>query len=184
MLGLVKDPQMTNVWVDLIAQWVHVLAATFWFGSTPFVTFVLMPVVSGLPADVQVGIGERLEPAESRVLRPAAVVTIVTGILRGTVWGPIRSVHYAVSTTYGITWIVALVGTLAIFVFAELLILPNTRRLREVAGSSPAEPDARGGSNRSADQLLATLKWASIVELGGFFGILTCMMVLPFSERL
>jgi len=172
---------MTNVWVEGITEWVHVFAATFWFGSTLFVTFVLMPVVSGLPSDVQIGIGERLEPAESRVLRPAAVVTIVTGILRGTVFGQIRSVHYALSTTYGITWIIALVGTTAIFVFAEVLILPNTRRLREVGGTSSAEPDARAGWNSSADQLLAKLKWASIVELGGFFGVLTCMIVLAFA---
>lgn len=152
-------------WLGTV-QWLHVLLGIFWFGSTLYINLVFIPAVLPLSREKQQEIAARISPLTTRVLRPTAILVIALGIVRGTVLGPIHSVQDVFSTTYGVTWFVALVGALALFTFIEVVFDPDIRRLN--TAKTEAEYDAT----------LGRVKILSVVELIGFFAIFTCMILL------
>jgi hypothetical protein len=78
-------------------------------------------------------------------------------------------VQDAVSTPYGRTWLVALIGALALFAFIEVVLDPAVRRLN--TATTDAEFDAR----------LGRVSALSVVELIGFLAIFTCMILMRFG---
>ena len=152
-------------WLGTV-QWLHVLLGIFWFGSTLYINLVFIPAVLPLSREKQQEIAARISPLTTRVLRPTAILVIALGIVRGTVLGPIHSVQDVFSTTYGVTWFVALVGALALFTFIEVVFDPDIRRLN--TAKTEVEYEAT----------LGRVKILSVVELIGFFAIFTCMILL------
>ena len=70
------------VWLEASVQGLHILFATFWFGSTLFTDFVLMPAVMGMSPAGQRELGQRIGPITARLEPRAAGATIVLGALR------------------------------------------------------------------------------------------------------
>src|SRR4029079_6901884 len=79
------------------------------------------------------------------VYRVVAPLIIVLGFLRGTVFGPIKNLD-ALTTAYGITWLVALVVTIALYRFAFTTYERALRALTTVPlaadGTAPPEGEA------------------------------------------
>ena len=113
------------------------MAGIAWFGAVIYNDFILIPGLMKLPVDQQRAAGEAVGAQATKVIVPAAIAVIVLGIIRGTVFGPIRSVDALFGTAYGLTWLVAL--AVACLTFSGLL--GHRRR-------DPAVQCARSGSGR------------------------------------
>jgi uncharacterized membrane protein len=153
----------------IIVQWLHVLLGILWFGSTLYINLILIPAVLPLPRAKQQEIAAQVSPLTTRVLRPTAILVIVLGFIRGTFLGQIHSVHDVFSTAYGVTWLLALVVTLMLYAFIEVLFDPAVRRL------NTAKADADYAAT------LQRVKVFAGVELLGFVAIFTCMILMRFG---
>jgi putative copper export protein len=92
-------------WLPLSLLWLHVLGATFWFGAFLTLTYLIRPSFS---ADEMAAQGERIMPRARRVIIPTILVVGITGLLLGTIFGPIRRPSDLVSTSYGVTWLASI----------------------------------------------------------------------------
>jgi len=165
-------------WAQFVVQWLHVLAAILWFGAALYTASILIPAISSLPLPRQREIGERIGRQAFRVLRPAASAVIILGILRGTVFGPIKSLE-VLGSTYGITWLVALVFAIVTFFWAESQIAPALARMNAIP-----EADALGPDGTPTPELAAAVsrvKLVTVLELGLFLVIFTCMILMRFG---
>ena len=164
-------------WDTFVAEWVHVFAGILWFGGALYNAFVLIPSLNRLPMDTQRSVANAIGQVAPTVFRIAAVVTIVMGVLRGTVWGRLDSFD-ALKTQYGTVWTIALIAAIATFLWAEVAILPKLRRIQTDPALVPA---ADGTLSAEAEAFIARLKLVTILELIGFLVIFTCMVLLQFS---
>lgn len=153
----------------VITQWLHVVLGILWFGSTLYINLVFIPAVLPFPREKQQEISARISPLTTFVLRPTAIAVIALGFIRGTFLGQIHSVQDAVGTSYGRTWLVALIGALALFAFIEVIFDPTIRRLN--TAKAEAEYNAT----------LGRVKLYAVIELIGFFAIFTCMILMRFG---
>jgi uncharacterized membrane protein len=152
-----------------VVQWLHVLVGILWFGSVLYINLVLIPAVLPLPRAKQQEIAAQVNPMTARVLRPAALLVILLGFVRGTFLGRLHSIHDVIGTAYGVTWLVALVGAIALQTFIEAAIDPNVKRLNTVI------------SDTEYAATLGRVKAFAGVELFGFFVIFTCMILMRFG---
>jgi uncharacterized membrane protein len=153
----------------VITQWLHVVLGILWFGSTLYINLVFIPAVLPFPREKQQEISARISPLTTFVLRPTAIAVIALGFIRGTFLGQIHSVQDALGTSYGRTWLVALIGALALFAFIEVIFDPTIRRLNTAKGEA------------DYDATLGRVKLYAVIELIGFFAIFTCMILMRFG---
>ena len=109
------------MWPLIIIQWLHVFFGILWFGSTLYVDFILIPALTSLPLDQQRAASKPISSMSARLIIPAAVVVIVLGILRGTVWGPVQSTDILFGSAYGITFLIAFIAAIATFLWGLLI---------------------------------------------------------------
>jgi uncharacterized membrane protein len=167
------------MWPLIIIQWLHVFFGIFWFGSTLYVDFLLIPAVTGLPLDQQRAVSKPISSLSARLITPAAVLVILLGILRGTVWGPVQSFDILFGSAYGITFLIAFIAAIATFLWGLLLTTRGAKRLDEF----PLAEVTQSGSAASlafASQV-QRVKLFAMVELLGFFVIFTCMILMRFG---
>jgi uncharacterized membrane protein len=157
------------LWLVVVVQWLHVLSGILWFGGTLYINLILIPAVLPLSREKQQEIAARVSPVTTRVLRPAAILVIVLGFIRGTFLGQLHRVQDVVGTPYGLTWLLALVGALALQTFIQMVLDPAAKRLNTAA--SAAEYEAA----------LERMKMLGGVQLLGFFAIFTCMILMRFG---
>lgn len=165
-------------WFIVGIQWLHVLFGILWFGSALTTNLIFIPALNRLPLDRQREIAGAYGSVAEKVLNVAAVAVIALGILRGTVFGQIQSLD-ALATTYGITWLVALVAAVGTFMWAKKMIEPRIARMNAIPISEALTPDGKP----SAAMLAAVnpLKRAAALELIGFFVIFTSMILMRFG---
>lgn len=99
-------------WLPVAVLWLHVFGATLWFGAFLTVTCLVRP---SLDAGEMEKLAQRFMPRARRLMLPTALVVGLTGVLMGTVFGPIRSSSDLARSWYGMTWIAALVFGLLAF---------------------------------------------------------------------
>ena len=162
-------------WVVFAVQWLHILFAILWFGNTLSLATITIPALNRLPLIQQQKIGEELGEQGLRVIDIAAPAVIVLGVLRGTVFGPIRDTTSLFGTAYGLTWLLALVVAIATFLWGRYVIVPATRALSK----APVNPD--GTPTPELEGALHRAKTVSVLELVGFLVIFTCMILMRFG---
>jgi uncharacterized membrane protein len=154
-------------WAGFAIQWLHVLGGIFWFGGALYGNIVLFPVVLKLPEQLQRAVMNPLLSAGDRVIVPVAILTILLGVLRGTVLGRIHAIG-DLSTAYGIAWLVGMIT--AILVLGLGVYLSNeAKRLMTSSESGAAYMTAGRG-----------LQVAAVADLLGFFVIFTAMISMRF----
>src|SRR5688572_10088303 len=124
-------------WAVFAVQWLHILLAILWFGNSLSLAAITIPAISRLPHVRQQEIGGVLGERGLRVIDVVAPTVIVLGVLRGTVFGPIRGLDTLLGTAYGLTFLVALVVAVATFLWGRYVIVPATRALV----AAPVNPD-------------------------------------------
>ena len=150
----------------VIAQWLHVFFGIFWFGGTLYATFVVFPALA------------RLQPASARAatiqLQRVALATIVLGIVRGTVFGPIQAADQLTST-YGLWWLLGLLGSLALVMWGQYVISPSADRLNadeEAWAESTERPSPR------LARLISRLRLVATIEVVGFAVVFSAMIAM------
>jgi hypothetical protein len=161
-------------WVLFGVQWLHVLLGLFWFGNALAVAAFLIPAVSTLPIPTQRQVGGRYADIAERTFNVVAPAVIVLGIIRGTLLGPIKSLD-ALGTTYGITWLIALVAAVATFLWGRYVIGGAAR----VMNAAPLGPG--GEPTPELERATTRIKQVAVLELFGFFVIFTCMILMRFG---
>jgi uncharacterized membrane protein len=162
-------------WVTFAVQWLHVLLGIVWFGYSLALAIFFIPAVGRLPITTQREIGANLGERAMPIIDIVAPAILVLGIIRGTLLGPIDSVEAALTTAYGLTWLVALVTIVAVYLWGRFVIIGAVNRL----AAAPLTPD--GGPTPELDAALARAKQVTVMELLGFFVIFTCMILMRFG---
>jgi uncharacterized membrane protein len=166
-------------WLQFTVQWLHVLSAITWFGGNLYQNLVAIPAILKLPAgERQIEAAGHLTRLSERVIGPAAYATIVLGIIRGTVFGPIRSVD-ALTTTYGLTWLLALVIAVSMVVYVRVLLAPRGAAL--IADAAGATGGPGGGPTSAFTAEVRRVTTLGMIELGGFLIVFTCMILMRFG---
>jgi uncharacterized membrane protein len=165
-------------WLQFIVQWLHVFLGIFWFGAVLYADFILIPAITTLPIRTQRELGGAIGPRASRIIEPVAGLVILLGIIRGTAFGPIKSLD-ALTTTYGLTWLVALIAAVATFLWAKRVIIPAIDRLNAISLDQVANAD--GSPPAAVIAAIDRVKQVTLLELIGFFIIFTCMVLMRFG---
>jgi uncharacterized membrane protein len=150
--------------LTLIVQWLHILSGVIWFGGYVLIDFALWPVLLRRPAAEARATFGALEKYIGPLMAASGSLVVLLGILRGTALGPIKSLDTLLGTTYGLTWLTALI--LALF-----LTIWGARWHDRVVG-----PIWEGDTVRPG--VAARLRIATIVEMTCFGAILVCMVLL------
>lgn len=153
--------------LQIAIQWLHVLGGIFWFGGTLFSNFVVVPAVMRISPAAQQEFGNAIGRT-AQIIRPISYATIVLGILRGTVWGPIKGADVLFGTAYGITWLVALVVAVGLVGYGQMVIEPFRERLGRA-------------SQEEARVLVGQAGRIFGLELIGFAVIFTAMILMRFG---
>jgi uncharacterized membrane protein len=143
-----------------------VLLGIVWFGYSLTMYFLVAPALARLPEGSQREANFELGTLGQRVFPIVAPLVILLGIVRGTVFGPIDSLEALFGTTYGITWLVALVVAVGIVVNGARNLGPSFTALKDA-------PDFAAASQR-------VQRFAQI-DLVGFVIVFTCMILMRFG---
>ena len=162
-------------WLTFGVQWLHVLLGILWFGYSLALAVFFIPAISRLSIPTQREIGAALGERAKPIIDVVAPTILVLGIIRGTLLGPIDSVDDVLGTAYGITWLVALVTIVAVFLWGRFVIIGAVNEL----AAAPLTPE--GGPTPEMDAALARAKQVTVLELLGFFVIFTCMILMRFG---
>ena len=167
------------MWGLIVFQWLHVFLGIFWFGSTLYLDFVVIPAVMTLPLEQQRTVSKPLTIFSDRVLIPAAILVIVLGLVRGIVFGPVRSLDFLFGTAYGITFLIAFLAALATFLWGHFAV---GRAARHLEAFPLTEVMKSGGTVAAAFAAqVQRVKLLALLELLGFFVIFTCMILMRFG---
>ena len=165
-------------WGLFIVQWLHVGLGVLWFGTVLYNAAILIPAISRLPLASQREIGRAIGEQGFRVIRPVSAAVILLGILRGTVFGPIKGLD-EMMTAYGLTWLVALAFSIGAATWAEVMVKPAIERMNAIP-----EAEALSADGTPAPALAAAIgqvKGVAVLELGFFLVIFTCMILMRFG---
>jgi len=165
-------------WGLFIVQWLHVGLGVLWFGTVLYNATILIPAISKLPLARQREIGRAIGEQGFKVIRPVAGAVILLGIIRGTLFGPIKSLE-ALTTAYGITWMVGLAFAIGAHMWAERMIAPALERMNAIPEAQALGPD--GAPSPALEAAIDDVKRKSVLELGFFLVIFTCMILMRFG---
>jgi uncharacterized membrane protein len=162
-------------WVVVGAQWLHVLLGIIWFGNSLVVAAILIPSLNPLPIVIQREVGSRYGERATRLFDVLVPAVIALGVLRGTLLGPIKDVGDIFGSTYGITWLVALVAAIATFLWGRIVI----NGALQTMNAAPVSAD--GSATLQLEAATARVKVVVVLELVGFLVIFTCMILMRFG---
>jgi hypothetical protein len=165
-------------WFLFAVQWLHVILAILWFGSVLYADVVIVPAFMTLPVNIQRAAAAAIGVRANRVIPPVAGLVILLGILRGTVFGPVRSID-ALLTTYGLTWLLALVLAIGTFMYGMRVVGPTLERIGRISEADAVNSD--GSPTPAALALLGQAKRNGVIELLLFLAIFTCMILMRFG---
>ena len=169
-------------WLEFGVQWLHVIVAIFWFGGTMFLDFVVMPTLHEAPPASSRDFGRRLAPRMAMLMRAAALIVIVLGVVRGIAWGPRNAAGtgFDFASQYGMTWSLSIVLAIAIAAVGDGAIV---RTMRKLYGDDALWSYASTGGPPPAafSALTGRLRTWSIVQLVLFVAVFTCMILMRFG---
>jgi uncharacterized membrane protein len=150
----------------IAVHWLHVGAAIVWVGAQVFVFAALWPALLARTATDARTILGAIMPRAARLFGPSAMLLVLTGLLRGTWLGPVRS-WQALATPYGLTFATSLLLVVALMV--------NGGRLRsQLAGRVWAGDEFHSDAR-------AYLQRQRAIALGGLATVLACMVLMRFG---
>jgi uncharacterized membrane protein len=161
--------------LTIVVQWLHVITAVMWFGTTLFLDLILIPTLTTFPISQQREFNAKLIPNMVRIIAPTALAVVILGLLRGTVFGPIKSFEFLFGTTYGWTFLIALLLAVATILWGQFVTGRSAEKLAVLplgAGGQPG-PEYVAQSDRT--------KRVAFIELGLFLLVFTAMILMRFG---
>jgi hypothetical protein len=163
------------IWLVGTVQWLHVLFGIFWFGVVLTLTFVVVPALGRAPQPGKQTLVGALQQRLHRLLPSVAGMTMLLGLVRGTIMGPVTSLQAAFGTAYGRTWTAALVFSIATLIVGARGIGGGFIRLTAKALT------ADGASRAAYDTQLQKIRLAGYLAIIGFLATITCMILMRFG---
>ena len=93
-------------WFAVVVHWLHVFLAVLWLGGRMVRVLLVDAAVRRLPEASRFEMQSFIDRRATQIFVPAIIGVSVTGILRGTVFGPIKSLDTLLGTPYGLTFLV------------------------------------------------------------------------------
>lgn len=162
-------------WVVFGAQWLHILLGILWFGNSLALATITIPAINRLSLLGQREIGSHLNFQAQRVFHVVAPAVIVLGFVRGTFLGPIKDLAALFGTSYGLTWLVALIAAVLTHLWGRFAIGGAIRAME----LTPINPD--GTASPELEAATDRVKRVAVLELVGFLVIFTCMILMRFG---
>jgi uncharacterized membrane protein len=162
-------------WAVVAVQWTHVFLGIFWFGNALALDAIVIPAINRLPIVTQREISSYIGARATPIFKAVVPAIVVLGFARGTLLGPIKSVEVLFGSTYGLTWLTALILTIGVYLWGLRVLEPALGRM-ETASLAPdgtATPELVAATN--------SVKGLVSVELLGFLVIFTCMILMRFG---
>ena len=159
----------------IVVQWLHVITAVMWFGTTLFLDLILIPTLTTFPISQQREFNARLIPNMVRIIAPTALAVVILGLLRGTVFGPVKSFSYLFGTAYGWTFLIALLLAVGTILWGQFVTGRNAEKLAAI----PVGADGQPGPEYVAQSAL--VRRVAIIELGLFLLVFTTMILMRFG---
>ena len=153
-------------WLTFAVQWLHVLLGITWFGFAIAMYFFIAPALRPLPEGEARATNGRIGEIGLKAFPVISVLVLVLGFLRGTVFGRIQSFD-ALTTPYGIAFVIALLGTVGLIYTGARYIGPITAGLRDA-------PDFGAAAAR--------LERVSRIDLALFAVVFTCMIFMRMQS--
>jgi uncharacterized membrane protein len=156
----------------IVAQWLHVITAVMWFGTALFLDFILIPTLTTVPISQQREFNARLIPNMVRIIAPTALAVVILGLLRGVVFGPVRSFDYLFGAAYGWTFLIALLLAVGAILWGQFVTGRNAEKLAALPLGAHGQP----GPEYVAQSDL--VKRAAFIQLRLFLLVFTAMILM------
>ena len=163
----------------LVLQWLHVLLGIFWFGGSLYLNVMVIPVVLSLPLGQQREVAIPLGARSNQVLPLIAILVILLGLLRGTVWGPVHTFAFLFGTAYGVTFLTSLLVAGAVELWGHFIAGKAAAQLNTFPLAEVMKPESAVA--RAFNAQVQRVKLFTLIELLGFFLIFTCMILMRFG---
>lgn len=154
---------------------VHILLGIIWFGGILFIGWGVFPASQKLKATVQREFLLYLMSWVHWLLTFAGIGVIVTGVIMGTVAGPIKDWESLLVTSYGRLFLTA-------FIIAVLTLLwgmfVGYKHAIKVMSKEDLWYKAENGDTRPLRKALIGIALFESVEITGLLIVLTCMILL------
>jgi uncharacterized membrane protein len=158
-----------------LVQWLHMVAGMLWVGGAVFFDLIVVPSTTVLMPAQQRALGGYLGARAGRFFAIVGAATLLLGIVRGTVVGPIHSLG-ALSSPYARTWLVALAVTIGLSIWGALVLGPAAERL--YADDDLWAPAPAGDPAPDLAARIRRLALLGRVQLAGFAVVITCMVLM------
>ncbi|GHO79244.1 hypothetical protein KSD_70150 [Ktedonobacter sp. SOSP1-85] len=162
-----------------VIQWLHVLCAIFWLGGALYGNFVVIPAIGSLPLELQRKVAKPLGSLGNKAMISTALLVIVFGLLRGTLFGPVQSLSFLVGTAYGITFLISFVVALGTLAWGVFVMGRTFERLNNIPLEEMLLAD--GTLSPSSAALVQQAKLFALLELLGFLVVFSCMILMRFG---
>ena len=160
-----------------VVQFLHTVSAVAWLGGSMFANLVLVPFVVRQPAGEQRALVRSVLAGPERLIIGAALLTVVTGVLRGTAFGRLHSFD-ALATSYGIAWLLAIAVVVVVFAVGASVTSPPMRRL---VSDDSVWTESSASADRERAALMGRVQLGFRLEMTGLLAALALMVVLRFS---
>lgn len=162
--------------IGTIVHFLHVASGAAWLGGSLFANLFLVPFALRQPIDRRRTLIESLLLGPERIMIGAALLVVVTGLLRGIIFGPITSLD-ALGRPYGLVWLLSLIIVAMVFVTGGRVTGPAIHRLTQEDDLWDHQPAA---ATRRREAISRRLIIGFRVELGGILVVLGLMVLLRY----
>lgn len=141
--------ELSAVWLKFLFRWFHVLSGVMWIGLLWYFNFVQIPSMPKIPDEQKPAIGKVIAPTALFWFRWAALATVVTGLILGTLNDYILKALLFGYFKSGPTLYIGLGMWLALIMAYNvwMIIWPNQQK---ALGLVPATDDEKKASARIA----------------------------------
>lgn len=140
---------LSRDWLTFLFRWMHVLSGVMWIGLLWYFNFVQIPSMPKIPDEQKPAIGKVIAPTALFWFRWAALATVVTGLVLGTLNGYIIEALLLGYFKSGPTLYIGLGMWLGLIMAFNVwnIIWPNQQK---ALGLVPAEDDEKKAAARIA----------------------------------
>jgi uncharacterized membrane protein len=157
---------MTFSWVYVV-QWLHILAGITWFGGYIFLSFAVWPPLLKRPAAEAKAFFAAVGQPIGTLMMISGTSVLILGLIRGIVFGPIKSLEFVFTTSYGLTFLTALVLAIVMSAYGAIV---SSKTVEKVWDGDQFRLNAAQYVRRS-----------NAFSLACFGIILACMVLMRFG---
>lgn len=154
---------------------VHIFLALIWVGGILFVGWGVYPAVKSLKLADQRKFLSSMMQKTHWLFTLAGLGVITTGVLLGTLLGPIRHWRDVWNTHYGNLWVTALIIALVTLIWG---IFVGFRQTMKMLVDDTLWQQAEAGNAKALNKRMMTITALESIEVIGFIVILICMILL------